>query len=56
VIRRMTCTLSNLNLHSYSIDDVPHIFRAAYLEASSIDNVMQNIIESLDYIIKSFKV
>jgi hypothetical protein len=52
----ITYTLSNLNLHSYSVDDVPQIFRAAYLEASSIDNVMRNIIDSLDYIIKSFKV
>jgi len=52
----ITYTLSNLNLHSYSIDDVPQIFRAAYLEASSIDNVMRNIIDSLDYIIKSFNV
>jgi hypothetical protein len=51
----ITYTLSNLNLHSYSIDDVPQIFRAAYLEASSIDKLMRNIIESLDYIIKSFK-
>ena len=49
-------TLSNLNLHCDSVDDVPQIFRAAYLKAGCMDNVMRIIIDSLDYIIKTFKV
>jgi len=49
-------TLSNLNLHCDSVDDVPQIFCAAYLKAGCMDNVMRIIIDSLDYIIKTFKV
>jgi hypothetical protein len=52
----ITFTLSNLNLHCYPVDDVSQIFCAAYLEASCIDNFMRIIIDSLDRIIKTFKV
>jgi hypothetical protein len=55
-LESITYTLSNLNLHCNPVDDVSQIFHAVYLEASSIDNFMKIILDSLDRIIETFKV
>jgi hypothetical protein len=43
------------NLHTYSLEDLPHFFRFAYFDASSADDLMKKVINRLSYILSLFK-
>jgi len=42
------------NIHTHSLEDLPQFFRYAYLDASSIDNLMTVVINRLSYILSLF--
>ena len=43
------------NLHTHLLEDLPQFFRCAYLDASSIDNLMTAVINRLSYILSLFQ-